>query len=305
LLNDKLFNLIQLNKFNLNRRQRSLFLILFLAPCVIYVFAFRIFPLLYSVYLSFNSLNILQSEVASYVGFQNYTNLVHDSRFYNSLKVTLFITIVATTVELILGLIMALLLNRDIKHNKIIRPIILIPMFITPVVVGTIWYILFHDTIGPINYLMSFVGIEHINWFGSTSTSLISIIVSDVWQWSPFIFMILLAALQSIDQGIYEAALVDGSSGLKTFRFITLPMLRNSIIISIILRSMDAFRMFDKVFVMTAGGPGTSTEVLSLYIYKTAFTLYEMGYASALTIVSLILLSLIYLLFNRFLTALS
>ena len=277
-------------------------ILFFLAPCIIYVFIVRILPAFVSFYYSLSSWNILNSEKPlSLIGFQNYINIFQDTGFYNSLKITLIITVVATIIELVLGLILALIVDQKMRFKSAIRATLLIPMFITPVVVGTIWYILFHDTIGPINFLLSLIGVGHINWFSNTTTALVTIIVSDIWQWTPFIFILLLAALQSIDPNLYEAAEVDGASNLKKFRFITLPMLTSTMIIGAIMRSMDAFREFDKVFVMTGGGPGKSTEVLSFYIYKQAFTFYEMGYASALVIVSLAILSVIYTVFNRYL----
>ena len=202
--------------------------------------------------------------------------------------------VVATFVQVAFGLFLAILFNREFYGKGFLRAILLLPMVITPVVVGTIWYILFHDTIGPINYMLSLIHIKPINWLGNPWSAFMAIVVSDTWQWTPFIFLLLLASLQVIDPVYYEAAKVDGASGGQCFRYITFPFIRKSIVIAAVLRSMDVFRIFDVVFVLTFGGPGTSTETVSLLVYKAAFKYFEIGYSSALVIILLILLAVMY-----------
>ncbi|MBD3306458.1 ABC transporter permease subunit, partial [candidate division KSB3 bacterium] len=172
--------------------------------------------------------------------------------------------------------------------------VLILPMFLNPVAVGTIWYILYEPSIGPLNYFLSLVGIGQVNWLGSTSIALWSVLIADVWQWSPFIFLLVLSTLQGIPQNLIEAAEIDGASDLAILRRIKLPLIRGTIFVAAFLRAMDAFRIFPKIYVMTGGGPGQATESASIYILKTAFRFFEMGYAASMTIVMLVMLVIVY-----------
>jgi multiple sugar transport system permease protein len=163
-------------------------------------------------------------------------------------------------------------------------------MFLTPVAVGSIWYILYQPSIGPVNYLMSFLGLGPVNWLGSTATALWAIVVADTWQWVPFIYLLVLSALQGIPETIIEAAQIDQASDFVIVRRIILPLIKGTILVAALLRAMEAFRVFPKIYVMTGGGPGRATEASSILIYKTAFRFFEIGYASAMTIIMLVLL---------------
>jgi multiple sugar transport system permease protein len=267
---------------------------LFVGPCVIYIFIWRILPVFYTVDLSFSSWNLLKQQNPELIGLQNYIGALTDPRFYSSLKVTAILMIIATSLQLTLGLLLAVFFNRELFGKGVLRSILLIPMVLTPVVVGTIWYILFHDSIGPINFFLGLLGIKPINWLGNPISAFSAIIISDTWQWTPFVFILLLAALQVIDPVYYEAARIDGANGFQCFKHITIPLIRKSIIIAALLRSMDVFRIFDKIFVLTFGGPGTSTETVSLLVYKAAFKYFELGYSSALVIILLTILAGMY-----------
>lgn len=281
------------------RRQRIIFFMVFLVPCIAYLLIWRIFPLIHTAYLSITSFNILKQNAPRFVGFSNYIKLAGDPVFINSLKLTFIFGGVATLLELILGLAMALLFDRGIKGKNIISGIILAPMILTPVVVGVVWYILYHDMVGPFNYLLRLMGFGGMKWLSSTSTAMLSIIIADIWQWTPFMFLLLLSALQVVPITLYEAARVDGASNLEEFRYITLPMIKDMILVALILRSMDAFRIFDKIFVMTGGGPGYSTEVTTIQIYRTAFNYFQMGYAASMVIVLLAVISALYSLYLK------
>lgn len=271
----------------------------FLVPCIAYLLIWRIFPLIYTTYLSITSFNILKQNAPRFVGFNNYIKLAADPVFINSLKLTFIFGGVATLLELILGLAMALLFDTGIKGKNIISGIILAPMILTPVVVGVIWYILYHDMVGPFNYSLRLMGLGGMKWLSSSSTAMLSIIIADIWQWTPFMFLLLLSALQVVPIQLYEAARVDGASNLASFRYITLPMIKDMILVALILRSMDAFRIFDKIFVMTGGGPGHSTEVTTIQIYRTAFNYFQMGYAASMVIVLLVVVSALYSLYLK------
>jgi multiple sugar transport system permease protein len=202
--------------------------------------------------------------------------------------------VVVTGIELALGLIIALLVNHDFFGRRLLRTLLLMPMVIAPAVVGMMWYILFHDTIGPLNWLLSLAGLGPVTWLSSPGTAMLSVVIADVWHWTPFTFLLLLAALQTIPGDLYESAEVDGASRWQAFRFVTLPMIRAALLVAALLRSMEAFEIFAEPFVMTGGGPGTATDLLSLHIYKSAFLVFDMGYAAAMIVVSITILLTLY-----------
>jgi multiple sugar transport system permease protein len=258
-----------------------------LFPPLVYLFVWRIIPLFYTIWLSFHAWNLIKDAAPTFANVKNYVELVQDIRFFNALGRTLFLMCGAVLGELILGLILAVLLDRDLKGKSIFRGIFLLPMIITPVVVGVTWYILYNPKIGPLSYFLELLSFPAISWLGDPAVVLYSIMLADIWQWTPFMFLLLLAALQTIPDELYEAAKVDGASAWHIFKEITLPLLKPTLMIAVLLRSMDAFRIFPKVFVMTGGGPGQSTEVSSILIYKTAFSFYRIGYAASMVIVAL------------------
>jgi multiple sugar transport system permease protein len=197
--------------------------------------------------------------------------------------------VVTIGLQLVLGMGIALLLQRQVVAQGLIRTALLLPMMTTPVVVGLIWRFMFNPTQGIVNYLLGLIGIPGPNWLGGLQTGLLSVMIADIWEWTPFMVLILLAALQTLPQEPYEAAAIDGASTWQTFLHITLPLLRPTIVVAVLLRAIDSFKTFDLVYVMTNGGPGTSTETLSFYTYKWGFKFFQMGYASALSFVMLIM----------------
>jgi multiple sugar transport system permease protein len=258
-----------------------------LAPTGLFVLALTIFPLGYAVVTSFRSFRFGQP--LAFVGLQNYLNLFRDSNFYSSLATTLTFTIVATTFEFILGLMLALLLKEEFRWQGLIRSCLMIPMVIAPVVVGIVWRLLYSSDIGLLSYGVQCLTGHPINVLSNPSLALPGIILVDIWEWTPFMFLILLAGVQSLPQEPFEAARVDGAGPWATFRHLTLPMLRPVIVVAVLIRALDAFTVFDQVFVLTQGGPGLSTEVSALMVYKTAFRFSQIGYAAAMAITLLIL----------------
>jgi len=273
---------------------KYIYVFCFLGPAVVYIIFWRILPFLYTLYLSLTSWNLIYDIYPTYVGFENFIKILYDTKFWKSLWITVMFTSVVIIIELVIGMALAVLLNEKIKGKKFFRVSILIPMVLTPVVVGTIWYILFHDSLGPINYALSFFGFKGVSWLGLSKTALISIMISDIWQWTPFMFLFIYSALQVIPEELYEAAKVDGAKGFQLFQYITLPIIKDIVYMSLIFRSMDAFRVFDKVFVMTGGGPGDSTEVLSILVYKSAFRYFNIGYSATLVVMIFLFGSIIY-----------
>jgi multiple sugar transport system permease protein len=266
---------------------------MFLLPMVAYLILWRVLPLLYTVYLSLNDWNLLKSG-RTFIGLDNYVHLVSDARFHDSLWLSFFFMVVATGAQTLLGTGLALATDRSFRGRSFVQGSLLLPMFLTPVAVGSIWYILFQPSIGPVNYLLSFLGLGPYNMLGSASTALWAIVIADTWQWTPFIYLLVLSALQGIPETIIEAAQIDRASDFVIVRRIILPLIKGTILVAALLRAMEAFRVFPKIYVMTGGGPGRATEASSLLIYKTAFRFFEIGYASAMTIVMLVLLVMAY-----------
>jgi len=279
-------------------KRKHLYIIGFLTPSILYMIILRFVPLVYTSYLSFFNYNFAKG-VHTFIGLENYIKFIPSIRFLGALKFTILFVIVSVTCEFGIGLGLALLFNQPFKGKNIFRNILLIPMFIAPVAVGTIWHILFNSLIGPINYFLDVVGLPIVNWYGTPTTAFIAILISDIWQWTPFTFLLLLAGLQTVNQELYDVASIDGASKIQTFYYITLPMIKSTIFITLMLRLMDAMRIFEKIYVMTYGAPKDSTESLSLLVYKAAFEWFEVGYASAMIVFMICLLGIIYYVFIK------
>jgi len=283
----------------MNKEKQNKYILIFLGPSILFVFILRIVPLFYTIGLSFTSLDLLRGIPARYIGFSNYVKMIHDPRFLHAVGVTIIFTISCTFGTLILGIVLALCLNRQFYGQGVFRTLVLLPMFVTPIAVGTIWFIMFDDQIGPINYILESIGLSRPNWLGSPFYPFVAISVSDIWQWTPFVSLLVLAGLQNVDIQLYEAAKVDGATNLKIFWQITLPMIRGVIGVTVILRSMDALRLFDKIYVLTMGGPGISTESVNMLIYKAAFRWFQFGYSSAMVVLLLVPIAGLYWFFSR------
>lgn len=277
-----------LSKFN--RRERA-FPYLLIAPSIAVLLALSIYPLLYIIKISFQT----GSGESIKWSLSNFTRLFSDSFFRDALLHTLVYATVALTFEFLIGLGLALLVDRPLRGRNVFRAVLLIPMMLPPVVVGVVWRLMFNPNFGAINGTLKAAGAntDSLTWTASPALALISVIAVDVWQWTPFMFLILLAGLQSIPQEPYEAAMVDGASWQQTFFHVTLPLLKPAILIALLLRTMDLLRVFDQIFILTEGGPGFATETVSLYIYRAAFRFFDFGYAAAMSFVLLALTNVI------------
>ncbi len=282
------------------RRQRRLVLWCFLVPGMSYLVLVRILPALFTFYLSFNKWDLKEQAYPVFVGLGNYAEILRDAPFLRSVGRTILFTVIATAVELVLGFVIALFVRREFRGKSFTRAALLTPMVITPTIVGVIWYIMFHNSVGPINWLLGLAGIGPVGWLSEPSIALVSLIITDTWHWTPFMLLLLLSAMQTIPQELYESADVDGAPAWRKVAEITLPMVRDTMLVAVILRSMQAFEIFAEPFVMTGGGPGEATETLSLHIYKSAFLFFEMGYAGAMVVVSILLLVAVYSVYLRF-----
>src|SRR3546814_178228 len=265
-----------------------------------YLIVMRIVPALFTFALSLPNWDLTARGGPRFIGLQNYADILTDQAFLDSIGRTLVFTVCATTIELILGLAIALFVHREIRGRNMLRAALITPMVITPSIVAVIWSIMFQSQVGPLNWLRSLIGLPAIGWLTSPDLAMISLIITDVWHWTPFMFLLSLSALQMIPADLYESAEVDGASAWQALVEITLPMIRDTLIVAVILRSMEAFELFAEPFVMTGGGPGSSTETVSMHIYKSAFLFFQMGYAGAMVVVSIAILIAAYSLYWRY-----
>ncbi len=264
---------------------------LLIAPTMAVLLALSIYPLIYAIKVSFQ----VGAGSAARWSFDNFSRLAYDGFFLAALGHTFVYAAAALTFEFLIGLCLALLLDRPLRGRGLFRALLLVPMMLPPVVVGVIWRLMFNPSFGAINGTLQSAGVptDDLTWTASPALALASVIAVDVWQWTPFVFLVLLAGLQAIPQEPYEAAMIDGSSPWQTFRHVTLPLLKPAILIALLLRTMDLLRVFDQIFILTEGGPGFATETVSLYIYRTAFRFSDFGYAAAMSFVLLALTNLI------------
>ena len=274
----------------------GLFPYLLLSPTVILLAALTVYPLLFILRLS---LTRMGAEGETFVGAGNFLRAFQDPFFLQAAGQTLILTVSALALEFGLGLGLALLLHGPIRARSLWRSVFLLPLILPPVVVGVMGRLVYNPSFGPLNGFLAALGIDTrgLTWLADPRMALAAVIAVDVWEWTPFVFLILLAGLQAIPEEPYEAARLDGAGPWHTFRYITWPLLTPAILVALLLRSMDLLRLFDTVFLLTQGGPGFATETVSLYIYKTAFRFLDFGYAAAL---SLLLLAAT-LLLSRFL----
>ena len=260
-----------------------------MAPAVIIMGLALLYPLGYMIYGSFRawdpSQNISETE---FVGLKNYITLFFDPAFRESLSVTLTFAFAVVTAELAIGVGLALLLDRNIRGMSVLRTLFILPMMIAPVVVGLMWRYMYHPTVGTINRTLKSMGLEGVDWLGQHA--LLSVIIADIWQWTPFIFILSLAALQSLPRSALEAAKIDGATGWQQIRYIKLPLMMPVLIVTGLLRLIDAFKVLEVILVMTEGGPGLSTEIIALRISRTATEFRELGVAAAMSNYLLILL---------------
>ncbi len=262
------------------------------APAFIILFLILIYPLGYSLKISFQdwSLNTYGSGKVSFIGVGNFIKLLQDSYFWFSLKNTCIFSFSSLSIEFFLGLGIALLLNRKLVGGGIIRALIILPFVLSNAVIGLDWRLMYNYDYGIINYFLSILRIPPILWLSDPSKAMMAIISVDVWNCSSFVILLLLSGLQAIPQTPYEAAKIDGASRCQLFRFITFPLLKPVIMIILIWRTIDLFRMFDMVYILTGGGPSHATEVASIYAFYNGFRYFQQGYAAAVSWVLVIIM---------------
>lgn len=266
-----------------------------LMPAVIVLLLLGLFPFFYLLYTLTQQWVITTGQAPAFIGLKNFLKLIQDARFWVSFRKSMVFSSSVVSMEFGIGLLVALIL---VNHRmKVFRSLVLLPMMMAPTAVGLIWRFMYHDEIGIINIALELFGIDGPLWLGDQRFAMFALIAVDVWTWTPFMILILFSGLSSIPREIYEATMVDGATGGQRFFNITLPLLVKPIFVAIAFRVMDSFRVFDTVYVLTAGGPNNSTELLNFYTYKVAFRFFDIGYGSTLAFITLIIL----LVLSRFL----
>lgn len=261
------------------------------APALVTVGAVAIFPLVWTVWESLHRHDLRMPWLGRpFVGLANYGEVLADGRFWQALGHTFLFTAATVSLELLLGLALALAMNRAFRGRGLVRAAVLVPWALPTVVAGLLWRFLFDSQAGIAG---------EISWFTRASTAWVPVILADVWKTAPFVALLLLAGLQGIDPAVYEAAAVDGAGPWRRLRNVTLPLLKPAILVALIFRTLDAFRVFDLIYVLTGGGPGTSTEPIALYTFNTFFSNLRFGYGAALSVIVFLVTFLLAMLYVR------
>lgn len=268
------------------------------APAVVTLFLIVIIPIAFNLYLAFNKWSIGLGE-PRFIGLGNFIELLSDERVLNGVKVMIYFSGLSLSLEMILGLLIAVYFNRQFKGSEIVQAIYILPFAATPVAVALIWRIMLNPEIGVLNYVLRSVGLPGSLWVSSPQTVIPALVMVDVWKWTPMITLIVLAGLKSLPHVPYEAARVDGASALQIFWYITLPLIRPVLIAALMLRSLDNLKEFDIIYTVTQGGPGIASETLYLYSYMVGFSFFKAGYGSALMVVVFLIVLVFNVVMNR------
>jgi multiple sugar transport system permease protein len=282
-------------------RAKAPFFWLLFFPALGVMLWLTVYPMFTVFITSFQNYNYI-TDSRSWIGLGNYMDILSDQVFLTSFLNTLIFCVAATGIEVILGIMLALLFYGDFHGKSLFVILMILPMMLSTMVVSAVWKTLFHYDIGLLNYLLQVVGLPRVGWLIDPKIALTSLILVDIWQWTPFAFIVVQAGLASVPQEIFEASIMDGASYLQTLFRVTLPILRDQILLLILLRTIDTFKIFSKVFALTGGGPGNATETTSYFIYREAFQYFKLGRsstASMITMVAVSAVSAIYL--NRIL----
>ena len=258
--------------------------ILFPLPAVVFIGLLMVFPILYTLYLSFTNWNLTSGMEPSFVGLSSYLRVFSEPRFLHALGRTFTFTLFAVAIEVVLGVAIALILNRAFVGKSIAKLLLLLPLVATPVAVGIVFNLFYDPTIGLLNFALHALGLPQGRWVSSESTVIGSLVLVDVWQWTPMITLIVLAGLAGLSEEPVEAARVDGASDWQILRYVTIPMVMPVILTAMILRLIDALKTFDIIFAMTGGGPGYASETLNIMGFKYSFEYFRMGQSSVILV---------------------
>lgn len=264
---------------------------LFAMPAAVVVVAVILFPWLFTLVMSVNDWKV--SGNVYFVGLSNYEHLFRDPRFLWAVERTLYFTTAAVIAPMVIGIWAAVCFAANFKFRGAARTIFIMPMMATPVAIALVWTMMFHPQLGVLNYLLSLVGLPPSSWVYNSGTVIPTLVMVETWQWTPLVMLIVLGGISSLPIDPYEAAVIDGANGWQMFRYITLPLVWPFIVVAAAMRIIDALKAFDTIFVITNGGPGTSSETINMLLYQTAFGYYNLGYASAMVVVFFVLILLV------------
>jgi multiple sugar transport system permease protein len=271
--------------FIARRRRRYRF---FIVPALVVVGAVIVFPWLFTVYMSAFDWKI--GTTAHFVGLANYVTLATNQRFLESIVHTFYFTALAVVVPLVLGTAAALIFHREFPFRGLLRAVFTMPMMATPVAVALVWTMMFHPQQGVLNYLLSLVGLPPSLWVYSPTLVIPSLVLVEIWHWTPLVMLIVLGGLAGLPTEPYESARLDGATEWQLFRWITLPLVAPFLVVAAVIRTIDALKAFDTIYVISQGGPGTASETINLYLYLQAFAFYNVGNASAVVVVFFVLI---------------
>jgi multiple sugar transport system permease protein len=265
---------------------------LFIAPAVAVLAVVNLFPFVYAVWMSLHRIGLSGRAEPKWVGLANYTKALSDERFWSALLASAQFVVVAVAIEILLGTILAFILATRMPGLNALRQVAILPVMVMPIVSALVWFYLFNPNVGLVNWILGHIGIPAADWLSRDGLALLAIVIADVWQWTPFVMLVMFAAIQSLPEYVFEAAKMDGLGWRDTFFKVTLPLLKPTIVIILLIRIVDSFKTFELVFVMTKGAGGT--EILPYYIYLNGFVFRnQAGYAAALSVLMLIVITIV------------
>ncbi|MCT8159526.1 carbohydrate ABC transporter permease [Pseudoruegeria sp. SHC-113] len=274
-----------------------------LAPAVILFLVLTILPLFNLGALGFHKVEWVDRQaVWEWEGLRNYAHLAKDTLFKAGILNTIIFSVVAVAFQMVLGFWLALLTTRVTRFRIFYRTVFILPILVPGIIIGAIWKLMYSYDFGVINQVILWLGGNPVDWLGNPDLALMSVIIVDVWHWTPFCFLLMLASLESLPQDIFEAAEIDGAGRWQVLRHIVLPLMLPAIIVTFIFRMILAFKVFDEIYLLTGGGPGTSTEVISYTIYRRFFTEDQIGYGSAMSLATIAVIATLIILASRFAT---
>lgn len=259
--------------------------VIFVLPCIVFVLAMIVVPLLYNLYLSFHEWSMSSVQAPKFIGLQNYLTLFSEKRFWMATWRTVVFVLTALTAQTLLGLFLAVLLNRRFHGKRLAQTLFLLPVVATPVAVGMVWKLMYEPTIGFANVFIRSLGLAPMKFLATTSIeSLLSLVVVDIWEWTPMIMLMVYAGIVAIPESPYESARIDGANAWQLFTKITLPLLSPTLLVAVMLRLIDVIKTFDIIYATTQGGPNFATENINILGYTTTFSYFEFGKAAAITV---------------------
>ncbi len=261
---------------------------LFAIPALVLIAAVIVFPWLFTLAMSLMEFKV--GGAHQFVGGENFAKLAKDERFLESIVRTFWFTALAVIFPIALGTWAAVVFHREFPLRGLLRTIFIMPMMATPVAVALVWTMMFHPQLGVLNYLLSLVRIAPFAWVYDPNTVIATLVLVEVWHWTPLVMLIVLGGMAALPSDPYDSATIDGATDWQMFRFITLPLIMPYIMVAVVIRTIDALKVFDTIFVITGGGPGTASETLNIFLYLQAFQFYNLGYASAVVIVFFVII---------------